>query len=344
MDWLYEYEVEKLNSNVSINTRGYTLSVPVLWNEDVYMTERGMMERGMKESKQCKLLRYSITSDSWSDYVLPCTCDAKTRSHEQLHVLTTYDSKLLLINGPDKEVDKRSMWMFDATEPSFKVWEFDAAECTFKPSPDITPPQSIRIQFECIEAASKSGYLIICGKTTDDCRRRTMLYDGKTWVICDCPNLSSQTTDLQVVIHNHSVFLIEKLPGHEVLLIYKAFLQSFIDNEPDPWQLLKSTMKFQLWHTSNFFALETHLSIVSHDCKPFGEPYANLRVWHYHVNSESWREAGLGRVPSTWYYGTKLCAVGLPDESLMIIWCDYTTLVYKLKPKSELYVVINLQV
>ena len=269
-----------------------------------------------------------------------------------MHALTTYGSRLLLIACANsdslREVDTVT------TVFSFKVWEFDAATSTFVPSPDITPPPDIttssritdersslynrRMQFKKhVAAASDDKYLIICGKVhssnTQCCVHIT--FDGATWVSRDGPCLHKGSTH-QLLFHNHSVFLIERLSSTSSL-IYETSIQSLIDNDPDPWQLLKSTISSLADHfISNFITLDTHLSVVS-----YSQNLKELKIWHYFVDSESWQEAGYAIAPSHSihrYHGHIRCvhAVRLPDESLMTI-CDRRIhpMVYKLKPKCE---------
>lgn len=289
--------------------------------------------------------KYSISGDTWSDYNLPHDIQ---RSWQQVHALTTYGSRLLLIDSADSS----SLPTIDTTVIPFKVWEFDAATSTFVPSPDITPPPDItlpRISYKRfsldvgfnIAAASDDKYLIICGKVpssnTQCCVH--IIFDGATWVSRDGPWLHRESSH-QLLFHNHSIFLIEKLSihyGRDISLIYETSIQSLVDNDPDPWQLLQSTILSLSDHSfSNFIALDTHLSVVS-----YSRNLMELKVWHYFVNSKSWQEAGCAKAPSHLihrYYDHIRCvhAVKLPDESLMTI-CDglIHPMVYKLKPKCE---------
>ena len=322
-----DYEIEKLNSDVSIcRSRWYPLyvHVPVLWNGDVYMIGIATVEY-----KQCKLLKYSTSRDSWSNFVMPCNIKERhifMDEEEHSHKLTTYDSKLLLVtcSGADSE----------STMSPIKAWEFNVTKSTFKPSPDIIFPLSRTIFARChVAAASEGKYLIIGGRSRSGDIMQCYLYNGTTWVVCDGPSLN-MGSDIQLIIHNGSIFLIERLQYMSLSLIYETSLWS-INNDPNPWQLLKSTMQssVQRGTISNFFILEAHLSLVSYD-------YDRLTVWRYFVDSESWQEAGSASVSSfSLFMG--VCAVRLPDESLMTILDeDYNTTVYKLKPKCEQYTII----
>ena len=80
--------------------------------------------------------KYSISGDTWSEYILPHDVQS---SWQQVHTLTTYGGRLLLIGSADSD----SLPTIDTTVISFKVWVFDAATSTFVPSPDITPPPDI---------------------------------------------------------------------------------------------------------------------------------------------------------------------------------------------------------
>ena len=346
---LHDFEIEELNSDVSITQRrwhGYlNIPVPVLWNGNVYI-----INSAAEEHKQCKLLKYSISGDSWSDYVLPC--DVKMRRWndcQQVHALTTYDSKLLLINGTDNYL----LQSVDITESSFKVFEFDATTSTFKPSPDITPPQSMRIQglehMHEYAAASEGKYLLICRKSGflhGWCCEDIIIYmyDGSTWVLRDGPCLYGESS-YQLLFHNRSVFLVERfhtIYGNDLSHIYETSLQSLIDNDPDPWQLLKSTLPSSgRTCNSNFIVLESHLSLVS--CS-----HPEFRVCNYSVNSESWQEAGRITMPSISFNMDSLCVVTLPDRNLMTICSGdiprSEVAVYKLTPKSEVYVLLRFTV
>ena len=294
-------------------------------------------------------IKYSISGDTWSEYILPHDVQ---RSWHQVHALTTYGGRLLLIGSADSD----SLPTIDTTVISFKVWEFDTATSTFVPSPDINPPPDITssrisdersryIQFN-TAAASDGKLLIICGKVYSSNTQCCVLiaFDGATWVSRDGPWLNGESSH-QLLFHNHSVFLIEKLSiryGRDMSLIYETSIQSLVDNDPDPWQLLKSTMPSLSDHfISNFIALDTHLSVVS-----YSQNLMELKVWHYFVNSESWQEAGCAKPPFHLiheYYGHIRCvrAVRLPDENLMTI-CEgrIHPKVYKLKPKCEQLIIL----
>ena len=322
-----DYVIEELNSDVSIHESVWysplNVHVPVLWNGDVYMTDSAT-----KEDEQCKLLKYSTSRDSWSNFVISCNIkERRTIDKEHSHVLTTYDSKLLLVSGADSE-------SLDPTMSPIKVWEFDATKSTFKPSPDIILPLRRTTFIQChVAAASEGKYLIIGGKLHHGDIMQCYLYNGTTWVVCDSPCLN-RYSGIQLIIHNGSIFLIERLLQCNLSLIYETSLWSIINDDPDPWQLLKSTMQssVQLGAFSNFFMLETHLSLVSCD-------YHRRRftVWRYFVNSESWQKAGSAGVSLLPFWGN-FCSVRLPDESLVTIFDNgLNTIVYKLKSKREQY-------
>ena len=317
-----------LNNNVSLSRRPrlFELSnAPVLWNGDVYMTD------ALRESG--KLLKYSISRDTWNDYILPC--DAEMHYWSCDYVITMYGSRLLLI-----ACNRDSLQVVNTSVFSFKVWVFDAATSTFEPSPDITPPLDITLPSDTmprlsIAAASGEKCLIISGKLilrNAQCFVH-ITFDGATWVMRDGPWLNGESSH-QLLFHNHSIFLIETC-AFTITLIYETSLQSLIDNDPDPWQLLKSTMPSdsRLYLTSNFITLDTHFSLVSYS-------HEELKIWHYFVNSECWQEAGYAKAPSLRERHSHLKVVRLPDESLMTICYgndQFETMVYKLKPKCELY-------
>ena len=339
-DWLHlsdDYEIEELNSDVSIReSRRFpplNVCVPVLWNGDVYM-----IDGATEKDEQCKLLKYSTSKDSWSSFVIPCNIKERHTSMDEgwSHILTTYDSKLLLVSGADSK-------SLGPTMTPIKVWEFDATKSTFKPSPDIILPLSRTVFDRCyVAAASEGKYLIIGGKSHFGDNIQCYLYNGTTWVVCDGPSLNRYSA-IQLIILNGSVFLIERLqmgydiPRCSLSLIYEASLRSIIDNDPDPWQLLKSTMQSLGDHESmsNFITLETHLSLVSYD-------HRRLTVWHYFVNSESWQRAGTGSssVSSHLSPWAMFMSVRLLNESLMMIFNEkHNTTVCKLKLKREQYTI-----
>ena len=332
MDWLHrlaEGKIEKLNSDIPRNVKyrfPTCTNVPVLWNGDVYMID-SVDRYTIEEGAQCKLLRYSISSDSWSDYVIPCD-NKRHWDNEQAHALTTYRSKLLLIGD------------------SNQVWEFDASESTFKPSPDITLPQNWRATYTNVTAASEDKYLVVIQKSWRQIYMYVNIYDGNIWMVCDAKYMCFCTeSNVQVILYNHSVFLTEWLQTKcrcDHFLVMHTSLQSLIDNKRVPWQLLKSTLPIhsESYSLSNFFTLGRHLSLVSSDryCREF-------KVLHYLVDSESWLETEGTEIPSHSFRRQKVHAVGLPDESLMMICCDEygssETAVYRLKPGSKCTVIDN---
>ena len=294
-----------------------------------------------------KLLKYSISGDTWNDCNLPRDAERRYRSQQPVHALTMYGSKLLLIGSADsdslREVDTVTAVF------SFKVWEFSAATSTFEPSPDITPPldtctssQSKESRHVSIAAASRGECLIVSEKSqiknTQCCMQLT--FDGVTWQMHNGPCLHVQSTH-QLLFHNHSIFLIENIAlhyGHDSIShIFEASLQSLFDNDPDPWQLLKSTVPFpsRSCMYSNIITVETHLSLVSYSHKEF-------KVWNYFVNSARWQEAGCAKAPfHSTYDLERVHTVRLPDESLMTICCrQHQTMVYKLRPKCEQLLII----
>ena len=330
MDWLHrlaEGKFVKLNSDIpwSVKYRFSTsTNVPVLWNGDVYMIESIDMWT-TEEGTQCKLLKYSISSDSWSDYVIPCDKEEHWYD-EQAHALTTYRSKLLLIDY------------------SSRVWEFDANKSTFKPSPDITLPQNWRATHIKVAAASEDKYLVVIQKSQK--RIYVNIFDGSTWVVCDAEYMCLCTkSNIQVIIHDHSVFLTEWLQTKckcDHFHVIRTSLQSLIDNKRAPWQLLKSTlpMRSESYSVSNFFTLGRHLSLVSSY-----RYHQEFKVLHYLVDSENWLETGGTEIPLHSFVGQKVHAVGLPDESLIMIYYDEyersETAVYRLKPESKCTVIDN---
>ena len=309
MDWLHpltECKVEKLNTDVPVNVKyryGTHINniIPVLWNGDVYM-----IGSSLTASTQCKLLKYSTSNDSWSEYVIPCDKE-RHWGDEQVHALTTYRSKLLLIGDGSQ------------------VWEFDANDSTFKPSSDITLPQSWKAQV--VTAASEGKYLIVIRRAEDKSWTSVNIFDGKTWMIRDGPHFQNKSR-LQVIIHNRSVFLAE-WSATGIVNICGAFLRSLINDDSQEWQVLRSTLPVLSQSISNVTILSNRLCIASHD--GIGG-YA--RLWCYSLECENWLELGntAGISPDM----TKLsCVIGLPDHSVIMMLLQMyegQPFNYKLKP------------
>ena len=325
VDWLHplaECKFETLNNEVLIrNIHG-----PVLWNGDVYLID--IAKR--------RLLKYLVSNDSWKGF------DQTLYSGLYAHsLLATYHSKLLLISE------------------NCKVWELDDNDSTFKPSPNITLPSSWAYHFDIVAAASEGDYLLLIRKGYHgEYHASVMIFDSKVWVIRDGPYLYSES-DLQVFVHNRSVYLIEwpmtttmryETTSSEIhiLNIYETSLQSLLDDESDPWQLLRSTLPLQSYSisTTNITMIGGHLALVSFD-------YSHVHVWHYFTSRESWLETGCFNIPSHTHRmlpDTKKRIVNLPDGSLMMMtgfesevagfgymrsMQEPELTVYKLKPESE---------
>ena len=327
MDWLHplaECKFETLNNKVPLrphsNIRG-----PVLRNGDVYMID-------VRET--ILLLKYSISDNLWKVF------DRTLRIPVERYALATYHSKLMLISED-------------------RVWEFDDNYSTFTPSPNITVPLSRAYNSEIMAAASEGDYLLLVRKRYRECLATVMVFDSNAWIIRDSPHLLSGS-DLQVIVHNLSVYLIEWLVVEldflvktvpKAMNIYETSLQSLLDDESDPWQLLRSTLPqpSDSISTTNITMIGGHLALVSFDYTSD----SNVRVWHYLTSRESWLETGCFNIPSHTHRmlpDTKKRIVNLPDGSLMMMTgfkskvagFGYMRLmqepeltVYKLKPESE---------
>ena len=322
VDWLHpltECKLETLNNEGPIcNIHG-----PVLWNGDVYLID---IEKG-------RLFKYLVSYDSWKGFDQTLYSDFYACS-----LLATYHSKLLLISG------------------DCKVWEFDDNDSTFKPSPNITFTSSWAYRSEIVAAASEGDYLLLIIRKGYHGKHRTsvMIFDSNVWVIRDGPYLYSGSY-LQIFVHNRSVYLIEwpitttmwyETAFSKIIMIYETSLQSLLDDESDPWQLLRSTLPLpsDSISTTNITMIGGHLALVSFD-------YSHVRVWHYLTSRESWLETELFNIPSHTHGvlpDTKKRIVNLPDGSLMVMMTgfksrfEYTRSMqkpkltaYKLKPESE---------
>ena len=263
-------------------------NVPVLWNGDIYKIDSTDPHTESEEGPLCKLLKYSISNDSWSNYVIPCSIGGH-RDDEQVHTLTTYHSKLLLINSADN-----------------KVWEFDS---TFKQSTDVILPHSWKA--EIVAATSEGDYLLVIRRARRKSWTSVVIFDSNVWMICDGPQFQ-KLSRIQVIIHNHSVFVGEWLADSDgIISLYQASLQSLLDEKYNAWHVLWSTLPVLSQSSSNLTILSNHLCMISHDSR---SSYTHL--WCYLMEYERWLELGNTKdIPR----GIKLSrVVGLPDHSMII--------------------------
>ena len=271
LDWFHplsECRVERIECDLSVSgIYKMLVRVPVLWNGDVYTVDTpSPFSSKRSEDIQCKLLKYSTSSNSWSKVLIPCE-RSRGHVHTHVHVLTTYHSKLLLIGDVHK------------------VLEFDASESTFKESTNIEPLPSGT--GEVVSAASEGDNLLVICKDGNKNWASVNIFDGKHWKVYDGPYLH-QGSNLQVLIHNCTVFLAEWFQ-RSMVNIYKTPLQSLYCDEPHVWQALRSTLPRPHDNASNLISLGNHLCIVSHNLRRSGD---NICVWYYSVNCESWLELG----------------------------------------------------
>ena len=314
LDWFHplsEYRVERIECDLSVSgIYDELVHVPVLWNGDVYTVDTpSLFSSEREEAKQCKLLKYSTSSKSWSKVLIPCET---SRDHVHTHVLTTYHSKLLLIGDVHK------------------VLEFDASKSTFKESTNIEPLPSGT--GEVVSAASEGdNLLVICNDGNKDWTS-VNIFDGKHWKVHDGPYLH-QGSKLQVFIHNCKVFLAEWF-HRSTVNIYKTSLQSLYCDEPHVWQVLKSTLPRPHRVTSNFISLGNHLCMVSYDHRGGGD---NIRVWYYSVNYEGWLELGNVDIHDLQDFPSHIQIVGLPDGTLITMssMFKHHQLHLKLKPEGK---------
>ena len=346
MDWLYSLancNVETLNGDVSISGTmhyyGGDIIVPVLWNRDVYVIDSPYTTK--KEGKQCKLLKYSTSADTWNDYIICAEGGHWPKS--QVHVLTTYNSRLLLFNASDR-----------------KAWQFDTYDSTFKPSSDIVLPQSWEATDSCVTAASEGEYLIISGRSCP--KDLVYIYDGESWIVRDSPFFYN-ILNLQVNVHNRSIFLSETNTETEkdwtrwgwsslhysddTKIVKHTFcvtsLQSLIDNDPNAWPRLNWTTLSMHHHEdaafSNYITVGRHLVIFSYI-------YGKFSSWYCPLDSRSWISTGYTQLPQPVFHVDTLCVVRLHDGSLMII-CSSSysrcTAVYRLKPNGECCFTVHME-
>ena len=209
--------------------------------------------------------------------------------------------------------------------------EFDASESTFKESTNIEPLPSGTDEVE--SAASEGDNLLVICKDGHKNWASVNIFDGKHWKVYDGPYLH-QGSNLQVLIHNCTVFLAEWFQ-RSMVNIYKTPLQSLYCDEPHVWQALRSTLPRPHQNTSNLISLGNHLCIVSHDYS--GD---NICVWYYSVNCEGWLE--LGNVDTHdsqlhTYIPSYIRTVGLPDGTLIMFMASILVQLqlFKLKPEGK---------
>ena len=316
VDWLHplaECKFETLNKEVPLRPNS-TICGPVLRNGDVYMI-------GVREMT---LLKYSTSDTLWKVF------DQTLSIPVERSALATYHSKLMLISED-------------------RVWEFDDNDFTFKPSPNITVPLNWAYHSEIMAAASEGDYLLLIGKEDGERRASVLVFDSNAWVIRDSPYLLSGSA-LQVIVHNRSVYLIEwpvtvhfQRETTFTMNIYETSLQSLLDDECDPWQLLRSTLPSHFISVSNIAVIGGHLALISFD----RIPHPHLRIWYYFTSSESWLETGCFNIPSHIKYTVSLAMqkkiVNLPDGSLMVMtsfdtefgYMEPELTFYMLKPECE---------
>ena len=278
-------------------THGTCGSVPVLWNDDVYMVGSTSVSAIHIGRYTCKMFKYSTLNDYWSVYNIPCDKESH-RYDEQVHTLTTYHSKLLLFGD------------------SNRVWEFDTNVSTFKPSPDIILPQSRKVRF--VTAASEGDYLLVIRRVSNMSWTSINIYDGDTWMIRDGSHKYFESwSRLHTIIHNHCVYLIKwHQDSHGTVCIYKADLQSLLNNEYDIWQEIWSTsQQSSQYYVSNLTHFDSHICILT---VAIEGGCAHIILWYYLAHRKDWLELidfPCDEVPLSHAY---IHVTGLPDQSLMM--------------------------
>ena len=130
------------------------LKRPLVWNENVYALGRDYEDDG-------KLYKYSLLSNEWSSFSVPSSIYA---SHS---VLTTYNSKLLLISGKNM-----TLWEFSNNDFAFK-------ESCIKPIPSKYCSDILN---DNVLTTSSDEYLIIVyADYQDRSRSNLLIYNGRDW-------------------------------------------------------------------------------------------------------------------------------------------------------------------
>ena len=199
----------------------HSLKTPVVWNEDVYALGRDSRSDG-------KLYKYSLSSNKWSSFSVPSSIYASNS------VLTTYNSKLLLISGEDM-----NLWEFTTSDFAFK-------ESCIKPIPSTYPSKCSGVYN--ILATSFDKYLTIIHEDRVKMIRNQLIYNGRDWTVRQLEQimLLSGKIHNMVAIDRHAVFLIVSHEWHNNVSISRApLMMTSFDESKDKamaatcWEKLK---------------------------------------------------------------------------------------------------------
>jgi hypothetical protein len=185
-----------------------SLKQPVVWNEDIYALGRDSEGDG-------NLYKYSLSSNEWSSFSVPSLIYAS------YSVLTTYCSKLLLING-----ENMTLWEFSNNDFAFK-------ESCIKPIPG-------RCYLFDILVTSSDKYLIIASL-----RVELLIYNGSDWKRRHLFKRVSPRYGVyrnMAAIDSHAVFMIKSSDWDNDVGILRAPIPSFDEDTVDPlpmWEHLE---------------------------------------------------------------------------------------------------------
>ena len=209
---LSESVFERMNSQNPPSLR--YLKAPVVCNEDVYALGRDCKGDG-------KLYKYSLSNNDWSNFSIPSSIYAS------YSVLTTYNSKLLLISGDN-----------------MTLWEFSNNNFAFKESSINPVPSMYLLRHSCTPkfAISSDKYLIItcdsylCGRSTF----KQLIYNGRDWKLRQLKSMDSSQSCFDVVaVDSHAVFMIESSNWCNNVYIWRSLISNFEDEDVGYWEMLK---------------------------------------------------------------------------------------------------------
>ena len=266
-------------------------SVPVVWKDGIYMA-------GHDQNHEGRIWKYSIMSNSWDEFLIPCYGSRK-------YVLTTYNSELLLICGGLAKIS------------GGKVWQFDDSEYTFKGSTVANVP-NLKNAVD-ISAASEGKYLVVAHQTRSGRMFYVEIFDGNFWTsrtgLLSMHYIISYIT-INVIVHHQTVYISEHIDRKYVANVYRASLSSLMSTSI--WTNPKGTSPVPLSRHSNIGVIGNHLVIVAAD-------FQSTRILGYSVDSESWLyldEVSYGFFPAP-------CITVLPEGVLLVIGGSQSSVITK---------------
>ena len=200
---LSEPVFERMNSLNPPSLR--SLKTPVVWNEDIYAL-------GCDCEGDGKLYKYSLSNNKWSSFSILSSIYA---SHS---VLTTYNSKLLLISGKNM-----ALWEFSNNDFAFK-------ESCIKPIPSTYPSQCSHN----ILANSSDQYLVVAYETYPIPRYLVIIYNGRDWKLRELEIIgTSEVSGDIAAMDSHAVLMIESSRWCNNVSIQRVPIPSFDESKDE---------------------------------------------------------------------------------------------------------------